>query len=57
MWAQSAVEVGRIITTRRHRKLTQGQFARAIGEPVLSVVVKLAEWWPRKSRLLETAQA
>ena len=32
MWAQSAVEVGRIIAAaRRHRKLTQGELARAIG--------------------------
>lgn len=32
MWAQSAVEVGRIIAAaRRHRKLTQGALARAIG--------------------------
>lgn len=32
MWAQSAVEVGRIIATaRRHHKLTQGELARAVG--------------------------
>lgn len=32
MWAQSAVEVGRIIAAaRRHRKLTQGELARAVG--------------------------
>ena len=32
MWAQSTVEVGRIIAAaRRHRKLTQGELARAIG--------------------------
>lgn len=32
MWAQSAIEVGRIIAAaRRHRKLTQGALARAIG--------------------------
>lgn len=32
MWAQSAVEIGRIIAAaRRHRKLTQGELARAIG--------------------------
>lgn len=32
MWAQSAIEVGRIIAAaRRHRKLTQGELARAIG--------------------------
>lgn len=32
MWAQSAVEVGRIIAAaRRHRKLTQGGLAREIG--------------------------
>lgn len=31
MWAQSAVEIGRIIAAaRRHRKLTQGELARAI---------------------------
>ena len=32
MWAQSAIEVGRIIAAaRRHRKLTQGELARGIG--------------------------
>ncbi len=32
MWAQSAIEVGRIIAAaRRHHKLTQGELARAIG--------------------------
>ena len=32
MWAKSAIEVGRIIAAaRRHRKLTQGELARAIG--------------------------
>lgn len=32
MWAQSAIEVGRIIAAaRRHRNLTQGALARAIG--------------------------
>lgn len=32
MWAQSAIEVGRIIAAaRRYRELTQGDLARAIG--------------------------
>jgi y4mF family transcriptional regulator len=32
MWAQSAVEVGKIITAaRRHRGLTQTELARAVG--------------------------
>ncbi len=32
MWAQSAVEVGKIIAAaRRHHKLTQAELARAIG--------------------------
>ena len=32
MWAQSAIEVGRIIAAaRRHHKLTQGELASAIG--------------------------
>jgi HTH-type transcriptional regulator/antitoxin HipB len=32
MWAQSAAEVGKIITAaRQHRKLTQAELARAIG--------------------------
>lgn len=32
MWAQSAVEIGRIIAAaRRHRKISQAELARAIG--------------------------
>ena len=32
MWAQSAVEIGRIVATaRQHRGLTQTQLARAVG--------------------------
>jgi y4mF family transcriptional regulator len=32
MWAQSAAEIGKIITTARcHRKLTQAALARALG--------------------------